>query len=514
VADFDIQGKITYDTTQATTALKGVSQAAGETAKQTEKVGEATQKSQVQIGQFGSALGLAGQAAGQLSPALGSVVSVAGSATGVIQGLTTAGLGPLGIAISAISVAVTAGVGLWKSWSDEQKKAADSIRQNALPALDELISRLEREKSLRETKARLARGEGTAVEQAGFRVEAEQYLTVAGERFASVSERFRREEQTLSYARSRGLAAVNQYQEELAAARAELERANAVVEYRMQLEQEVAEREERPTTTTAPTGAPTTAPITRGGGGGGGGRGGGARRPTLEQLMAQAGGGGALSLEGLNMETLGRGDDNWMAEQDNARAKQAVADEAAAAEKLRLAEEVSKERQRIEDEMNSALLGSLESALSSSVDAWLSGTRSMGEAMQDMVKQVAKSLASEAIIQGLKETALGIGALATGSPTAAIHFAAAGKWAAVGAAAGLVGAASGAFGGGGGGGGAGPAAATGGPALTAGAATGAGTTVVINWGSSGLVYAADRAQLGRDISGMISEAHGRLGRGM
>ena len=40
-----------------------------------------------------------------------------------------------------------------------------------------------------------------------------------------------------------------------------------------------------------------------------------------------------------------------------------------------------------------------------------------------------------------------------------------------------------------------------------------GTTVVINWGSSGLVYAADRAQLGRDISGMISEAHGRLGRG-
>jgi hypothetical protein len=39
------------------------------------------------------------------------------------------------------------------------------------------------------------------------------------------------------------------------------------------------------------------------------------------------------------------------------------------------------------------------------------------------------------------------------------------------------------------------------------------STVVINWGSSGLVYAADRAQLGRDISGMISEAHGRLGRG-
>ena len=131
-----------------------------------------------------------------------------------------------------------------------------------------------------------------------------------------------------------------------------------------------------------------------------------------------------------------------------------------------------------------------------------------------MVKQVAKSLASEAIIQGLKATAMGLGALAVGSPSAALHFAEAGKWAAVGVAAGIAGAATGAFGGGGGGGGGAPAAATGGPALTAGAGAGAGTTVVINWGSSGLVYAADRAQLGRDISGMISEAHGRLGRGM
>ena len=164
--------------------------------------------------------------------------------------------------------------------------------------------------------------------------------------------------------------------------------------------------------------------------------------------------------------------------------------------------------------INDAVFGALESALSSSVDAWLSGTRSMGEAMQDMVKQVAKSLASEAIIQGLKATAMGLGALAVGSPSAALHFAEAGKWAAVGVAAGIAGAATGAFGGGGGGGGGAPAAATGGPALTAGAGAGAGSTVVINWGSSGLVYAADRAQLGRDISGMISEAHGRLGRGM
>ena len=96
MAEFDIQGKITYDATQATSALKGVAQAAGETAKQTDKVGEAAGKAQPQIGQFGSALGLAGQAVGKLSPELGGLVAVAGSATGVIT--TVAGTGTQGFA--------------------------------------------------------------------------------------------------------------------------------------------------------------------------------------------------------------------------------------------------------------------------------------------------------------------------------------------------------------------------------------------------------------------------------
>lgn len=206
-----------------------------------------------------------------------------------------------------------------------------------------------------------------------------------------------------------------------------------------------------------------------------------------------------------------------------ARMRQQEIDESNAA-KDRAIEVAAEQRdvlKALQDEQNArmqestdAVFSAINSAMESSVAAMLNGSRSIGEAMQDMVKQIAKSLASEAIVQGLKQTALGISALAVGSPTAAGHFAAAGKWAAVGVAAGVVGAASGAFGGGGGGGGAGPAAATGGPALTAGAREGAGTTVVINWGSSGLVYAADRAQLGRDISGMISEANGRLGRGM
>lgn len=523
MAEYTVEGKITFDTSQATSALKGVSQAAGETAKQTTKVGEAAASSQSKIGQYGSTLGLVGQAAGQLSPALGSVVTVAGSATGVIQTLTTAGLGPLGIAISAVSVIVTAGVGLWKNWNDEQKKAADAIRQNTIPALDELISRLEREKSLRETKARLARGEGTAVEMAAFRQEGEQYLAVAQQRFDEANRLFNEEERRLAYARSRGIQAVNQYQERLAAARAEAERANTALEYRGVLEQAAVEREGRPTTTSMPTNAPTTAPTTGGGGNGRARVVAPAEREDPNAAAREAG----EELDRLWAQSERRLEERrarWTEEAAfQAELNQLEADEVrsrldslehdeAEAEKLR--EKNAEEHAQRMQAINDAVFGALESALSSSVDAWLSGTRSMGEAMQDMVKNVAKSLASEAIIQGLKATAMGLGALAIGSPSAALHFAEAGKWAAVGVAAGVVGAASGAFGGGGGGGGAGPAAATGGPALTAGAREGAGTTVVINWGSSGLVYAADRAQLGRDISGMISEANGRLGRGM
>lgn len=519
MAEYDINAKVTYDTTQATTALQGVSQAAGETAKQTEKVADATQKSQVQIGQFGSALGLAGQAVGKLSPALGGLVSMAGSATGVIQGLTTAGLGPLGIGIAAVSTALSIGASLWSEYKTKQEKAAQSMKDQVIPALDEMISKARQAADALSLESRLSRGEGTTFEQ-----------SVYFERLSTYIERKKSELEALRAASAGSIT------EQLGGAdtpinrlRREIERAERDLEYRGRLTERAMSREAQQDRARAAEAQnrrtlqsialeAEAAGLGEGSGGGGGGGRRAAAAPaasTLEQLMMRAGTptDRSFGLQGLDVGALGRGEEPWMAEQDAARAKQLEADRQAGIEKNRIAEELGKERLRIEEELNSALLNSVESALASSVDAWLSGTQSIGEAMQSMVKSIAKSLASEAIIQGLKETALGISALAVGSPSAAIHFAAVGKWAAVGAAAGLVGAATGAFGGGGGGGGA-PAAATGGPALTAGARDGAGTTVVINWGSSGLVYAADRAQLGRDISGMISEAHGRLGRGM
>lgn len=529
MAEQDIQVKVQFDTAQATTALKGVSQAAGETAKQTEKVGEATQKSQVQIGQFGSALGLAGQAVGQLVPGLGQVVTVAGSATGVIQGLTTAGLGPLGIAIGVVSVAVTAGVKLWQDYKTEQERTEESIRRTVLPTLanlkkafdDAAKAALDEESIQRRVTSRMASASDYAAtigrlgaEQRRLRTEQEQLM---GKRTADMTAADMRRLSELQGLIANGERNLAQLQENFRRqVPAESEDAQLREQNAQRLRAIQAEIEAAGETLN---GQP---PRT----GGGGGRRSAATTAEREDPNA------AARAAGEELDRLWEQSERRLAErrarwQDEA-AFQAELNEIEAedvrlrleslerdeAEAERLREKNAEEHAQRMQAINDAMFSALESALASSVDAWLSGTRSMGEAMQDMVKQVAKSLASEAIIQGLKATAMGLGALAVGSPSAALHFAEAGKWAAVGVAAGIVGAASGAFGGGGGGGGGAPAAATGGPALTAGAREGAGTTVVINWGSSGLVYAADRAQLGRDISGMISEAHGRLGRGM
>ena len=499
MADFDIQGKITYDATQATSALKGVSQAAGETAKQTDKVADATQKSQVQIGQFGSALGLAGQAAGRLSPALGGIISVAGSATGVIQGLTTAGLGPLGVALAAVSVGVTAAIGLWDAFSGAQKNASNETESltrsiyRAADAYDELAARRKRQDEQTAVRRRIGMGIGSAEETDIERQRIQERLDL-------LSATNFREQNTREIAR--------------------LEQQLATLEENVRV---VAALGPAPSETQA---AQAEQPAERRRRGGGGGRRSPAAPAEREDPNAAARAAGeeldrlwAQSEMRLNERRARWADEAAFQaelnaiEADDVRMRlESLESDEADAEALR--EQNAQEHADRMQAINDAVFGALESALSSSVDAWLSGTRSMGEAMQDMVKQVAKSLASEAIIQGLKATAMGLGALAVGSPSAALHFAEAGKWAAVGVAAGIAGAATGAFGGGGGGGGGAPAAATGGPALTAGAGAGAGSTVVINWGSSGLVYAADRAQLGRDISGMISEAHGRLGRGM
>jgi len=530
MAEFDVQGKITFDTTQAQAALKQTASSADQAATATAKVGDAAKIAQPQIGQFGSALGLAGQAVGQLVPGLGQVVTVAGSATGVIQGLTTAGLGPLGIAIGVVSVAVTAGVKLWQDYKTEQEKTEESIRRTVLPTLADL-------KKAFDDAAKAALDEEAIQRRVTSRTaSASDYSATIG-RLGAEQTRLRAEQEQLTGKRTADMTAADMRRlSELQGLIANGERNLAQLQenFRRQVPAESEDarlREQNAQRLRAIQAEIEAAGETLNGqpprtGGGGGRRSAAAPAEREDPNAAARAAGEELDRLWAQSETrLNERRARWAEEAafqaelnaieaDDVRMRlESLESDEADAEALR--EQNAKDHADRMQAINDAVFDALESALSSSVDAWLSGTRSMGEAMQDMVKQVAKSLASEAIIQGLKATAMGLGALAVGSPSAALHFAEAGKWAAVGVAAGIAGAASGAFGGGGGGGAGGgaPAAATGGPALTPGANAGAGSTVVINWGSSGLVYAADRAQLGRDISGMISEAHGRLGRG-
>jgi hypothetical protein len=97
--------------------------------------------------------------------------------------------------------------------------------------------------------------------------------------------------------------------------------------------------------------------------------------------------------------------------------------------------------------------GTMVDAFAMAVDAWVSGAKSFEEAAADMVRGVLRALVTEAIVQGVVELARAIADLASYRyDSAALHFAAAGAWAAVGVVAGTAGAAIGAFGGGGGGG--------------------------------------------------------------
>jgi hypothetical protein len=91
-------------------------------------------------------------------------------------------------------------------------------------------------------------------------------------------------------------------------------------------------------------------------------------------------------------------------------------------------------------------------AFAASVAAAIEGAKSFEEVMAGMVKNILSSLLQEAIVQTLRETALGIADVASYKyDSAAAHFAAAGAWVAVGAAAGAGLGAVAASGGGGGG---------------------------------------------------------------
>ena len=85
--------------------------------------------------------------------------------------------------------------------------------------------------------------------------------------------------------------------------------------------------------------------------------------------------------------------------------------------------------------------GSMTQALTGAATAAIFAGDNIGEALQAALASTLQQVATESAVKALFETAKGIAAVATGLPTAPLHFAAAGKFAATAVAAGAVGAA-------------------------------------------------------------------------
>lgn len=145
-------------------AVDANTKAANDNASAQKKIEEAAKRANVSIGQFGSSLGLTGQALGRVNPAMGQLVTMAGSATGVIQTLTTAGLGPLGIALSAVSVAVSAGVTVWDNYTEAQRRLEDRVRTTTIPTINELVAKMREASDQAAQLARLNAGSGSVEE--------------------------------------------------------------------------------------------------------------------------------------------------------------------------------------------------------------------------------------------------------------------------------------------------------------------------------------------------------------
>lgn len=74
----------------------------------------------------------------------------------------------------------------------------------------------------------------------------------------------------------------------------------------------------------------------------------------------------------------------------------------------------------------------LESVVTAGLDAWITGSKSVGEAMKEALHGFAKQLAGEALLQALRHGAYALGSLAFGDvPAAGKHGLAALKWAGV-----------------------------------------------------------------------------------
>lgn len=495
----DIRGRITFTDAGATATLDKV-------AKGAKNVGDASKNAGTNVGQFGSTVGLAGAAIGQLNGGLGRTVSVVGSALGSIQAMTTAGMGPLGLAVAGLSVALTAANALYTIYKERTDAATQAMRdatdatdantlslKKNLEEIDRIIARRREADQTATRSANLSLGGGTVEEQ------------------SALVEQRRRQLQTARDA-ERGIGTPFDSGRSIEAQRAQRATDREVAERLLRSAQtmltEARDRDERGAQHSTPqaNSSLTEPPRTRRAG----------SRPedntdasdtalrqkqidaalarqaeadALQEANKNGTRGGLRIIGGPGKDGEGDGFQRGM-ELDRTLLESQVEREKAASESLK--------------DIYKDTFGTLQAGIAASADAMINGGASAEQAGLMIVAALANQLSKVAMMKGLEEAALAAGSFASYDyPGAAMHLAAAGAWTLVGAAAGVAG---------------GALSAAAKPSGASGPSTGAGPAprqqaaeseramnLTVNF-AGGVITAATEAQLARTIRRTVSNS--------
>lgn len=483
---------------------------------------KATQAQTLQIGQLGSSLGLAGQALGRVNPLVGQLTTMAGSATGVIQTLSTAGLGPLGVALGVVSGAITLGVALWKEHKDAQDAAAASIRQTLMPAVADLAREYDEASEAARRFDAIAAGGGRSSEVRAL-------STITGDAVSQASDRLealRRERGALGVnVRGPGAGrAIDAGRADVDARIAEQER---LVSYLSRQQEAAAQQADRLADeeaggvsmgSAATAAGPARAEATRRA------RSSGARTASRDDMRAERAKASEYGFasaqraydEQQSASAFGGADALKQKAGREAALQQEAADAFMASERSKTEFLAQQKRERDELTMTEAqkgieVWGAYGESLGNVFGQALMSEQNVGKALQNGLKAWAKGFAIQEIGKGMSATAEGIGA-ATNPITAAMapgYFAAAGQHFAAAAVVGAIGVAIPSAGGGGNRGGSGGGARI--PSEHNAMRSGGGSqTVVINM-SGPIVATSDRAALGRELNALVGEGQRRYG---
>lgn len=150
----------------------------------------ATNNSAKGLTRFGPLLGQTGQAISRLNPVAGQMVSVLGQATGVIQNLASTGLGPLGIAVGAASAAFGIISSAVDGFTNSQQEANRVTHEETLPAIDELIQKLEQSSQDLNRWVALGQGRGGVSGQQAFLQQRERDRAAAEVEISQLNARY------------------------------------------------------------------------------------------------------------------------------------------------------------------------------------------------------------------------------------------------------------------------------------------------------------------------------------